>query len=93
MNVRNTFPKYIQESLSNKATLFAKKLWPYQRGDLWWEGEVNTYTFTVVAPKIYGLIREGGLRWEWPLREGPLYQITKLYLLIFLKNAVTHGQD
>ncbi len=32
------------------------------------EGEVNT--FMVVAAKSWGLIREGGLCWEWPLKRG-----------------------
>ena len=62
---------HVQQSLSNRATLFAKKLWSHWRGGLWWEGEVNT--LIIVAAKIYGLIREGGLCWEWPLREGLLY--------------------
>ena len=44
--------------------------WPHQRGGLWWEGEVNT--LIVVTENIYGLIREDGICWEWPLREGLL---------------------
>ena len=59
---------HVQESLSNKATLFAKKLWPHwKKGDLRWEGEVNTSI--VVAAKI----DDHGLYWQWPLWEGPLY--------------------
>ena len=48
----------VQQSLSNKATLFAKKLWPHQRGGLWREGEVNASI--VAAPKICGPHQRGG---------------------------------
>ena len=40
------------------------------RAGLWWEGEL--YTLKAVVTKICGLIRGGGLCWEWPLTEGPL---------------------
>ncbi len=46
--------------LSYEATPFAKKLWPHQIGGLWLEGEVNILR-VVVAAKIYGFTREGGL--------------------------------
>ncbi len=46
-------------SLSDKPTLFAKQLPPYQRSGIWCNCEVNT--FVVVAAKVYGRIREGGL--------------------------------
>ncbi len=49
----------LQLSPSDKATLFAKKLWPHYRGGLWQEGEVNA--FIVVATKHSGHIR------GWPL--------------------------
>ena len=67
-----------KESPSNKATLFVKNLWPYQRGGFQREGEVNA--FIVAAPKICGHIREGGLCGEWPLREGPLYRLLSFYM-------------
>ncbi len=56
----------IEWSLSNKAILFAKKLWPHSGGGLCWERYVNT--LIVAGAKICDLIREGGLCWEWPLR-------------------------
>ncbi len=43
------------------------KSWPLLRG-------TSKYTrLTVVAEKLYGHIREGGLCCQWPLREGSLY--------------------
>ncbi len=34
---------------SNNATLFAKKMWPQQRGGLWGEGDLNAFTVLHVA--------------------------------------------
>ncbi len=58
------------KSLSNKATLFVKKLATLERWP-WREGEVNA--FIVKVAESPGHIREGGLCWEWPLRVGLLY--------------------
>ncbi len=36
----------------------------------------SKYIDGIVVAKICGLTREGGLCWEWTLREGPLYSST-----------------
>ncbi len=45
----------------------------------------------VVAAKSCGLIREGGLCWEWPLREGPLY--TNINVINVPVDVMVHTTD
>ncbi len=46
----------------------------------WLTARGRSNAFIVAAPKNCGHIREGGLCWEWPLREGPLYRLLSFYM-------------
>ncbi len=50
-----------------------KNMWSFKTGGLSWRWFLKTGFTVVVVANIFGLIREGGLWWEWPLREEVLY--------------------